>query len=172
MRRLAALVAICGLDACLLTTNLTGLSGGSDASDAALQERVNADASIDAPSEATLSIRVVKLFVATAPDLQPVAEYDPLTPGMTVHKNGHGPITVVALTDPASVGSVGFEVDGDETFNTENTAPYVMTGDTEGTGNAWRVDLGDHTITATPFGAGDRTGGAGTPLTVKISVVQ
>jgi len=133
---------------------------------------VNADASIDAPSEATLSIRVVKLFVVTAADLQPIAEYDPLTAGMTVHKFGHGPITVVALTDPSSVGGVGFEVDGDETFNTENNPPYVMTGDTEGTGNAWRVDLGDHTITATPFGAGDRTGGAGTPLTVKISVVQ
>ncbi len=169
--RLVAVVllgAVSGVGGCLLTTPLDGYvsadlgdAGDSGSSDAA-------DAQLDGP---TAPIRVTGLFVANAANLQPIAAYDPLVDGMTVHKGTlGGAFTVVAVTDPSIIGSVGFDVDGNPEFNTEENVPYTIAGDDGGAATAWHPTDGAHSITATPYAQAYRDGGIGTGLTVTITI--
>lgn len=81
-------------------------------------------------------------------------------------------LNVRAETDPGTVGSVGFEYDGQIDFATENFTPYALTGDAKGDYNPWTPTLGSHTLTATPYTAPNRGGEAGNPKTVNFVVID
>lgn len=98
----------------------------------------------------------------------------PMTSGVTINyatlptRN----LNVRANTNPATVGSVRFSLDGAANTMTENGAPYALAGDTAGNYNAWTPALGSHTLTATPYASAGAAGTAGTPLTVSFTVVD
>ncbi|MEO1652014.1 MAG: fibronectin type III domain-containing protein, partial [Bacteroidota bacterium] len=81
-------------------------------------------------------------------------------------------ISITAITNPSTVGSVRFSYDNVANFNTETTKPYAINGDTGDDLNAWTPSLGNHTLTATPYDAGGGNGNAGTPLTVNFIVTD
>jgi regulation of enolase protein 1 (concanavalin A-like superfamily) len=80
-------------------------------------------------------------------------------------------LSIRANTTPAAVGSVRFAYDGNANFKIENSAPYAIAGDQNGTDYLpWTPTLGAHTLTATPYTAADLGGVAGTPLTINFTV--
>ncbi|WKN43593.1 malectin domain-containing carbohydrate-binding protein [Tunicatimonas pelagia] len=81
-------------------------------------------------------------------------------------------LNVRANTNPATVGSVRFALDGNANFQTENVAPYALKGDTNGDYKNWTPSLGDHTLTATPFSGSNAGGTAGTALTINFTVID
>ena len=97
-----------------------------------------------------------------------------LDDGAVVNINGYNSLSVEAITSPASVGSVRFDLDGTTNSQTENVAPYALHGDSQGNFAAEPAlqDPGTHTIAATPFPLANREGSAGTPLTIEIEIVD
>ncbi len=85
---------------------------------------------------------------------------------------GTDDISIKAVTDPETVGSVRFSLDGVTNFHTENIFPYVIAGDSNGDYNAWTPSLGQHELTATPFTQSNRNGEVGQSKTVSFSVVS
>ena len=70
-----------------------------------------------------------------------------------------------------SIGSVGFGMNGNANFQTENAAPYALDGNR---GSNYFVvtplgEPGSHTITATPYSSRNKAGDVGTPVTITIS---
>jgi dipeptidyl aminopeptidase/acylaminoacyl peptidase len=82
-------------------------------------------------------------------------------------------LTVRANTSPATVGSVRFTLDG-RSVKTENTAPYAIAGDRNGTDYlAWRVPgAGAHTLSATAFSAKNGNGTPGAALSIRLTIVN
>ena len=62
---------------------------------------------------------------------------------------GTSNLSVIANTDPSTVGSVRFALDGNSNFKTESSAPYAIAGDSNGDYLPWTPSLGAHTLTAT-----------------------
>ncbi|MFD1143605.1 choice-of-anchor Q domain-containing protein [Larkinella insperata] len=82
-------------------------------------------------------------------------------------------LTIRAMTAPESVGSVVFNLSGTVNYTkTETGAPYALFGDTQGNYDAWNMPLGNYTLTATPYLEAGGKGLAGTPLTIRFSVVN
>lgn len=82
-------------------------------------------------------------------------------------------LNIRANTNPSSVGSVLLSISGPISSSiTENVAPYALFGDTAGNYNGRTFTTGSYTVTATPYSGSNRSGTAGTPLTVQFSVVQ
>ena len=79
-------------------------------------------------------------------------------------------LSIEALTEPAAVGSVRFELDG-KAVRTENNAPYLLAGDIDGDVAPAELSDGVHTLTATPFAGPDGTGAKGTALTISFTMV-
>lgn len=74
--------------------------------------------------------------------------------------------------DPrANVASVTFKLDG-ALLQTENIRPYCVVGDPNNSVNRWKPALGSHVLVATPYSAIDGGGTAGTPVTVRFTVVN
>jgi hypothetical protein len=67
-------------------------------------------------------------------------------------------LKIKAITNPATVGSVVFDLDGTEVV--ENLRPYRVGG----------LTPGQHTLTATPYCGARGSGSAGTPLSLNFSV--
>jgi hypothetical protein len=80
-------------------------------------------------------------------------------------------LAVVAVTDPETVGSVRFIVNG-ETVQTESQPPYSLTGDQGGTHNPWTPEPADYRIEAVPFRESGGHGRRGQPLTVEVRVLE
>jgi hypothetical protein len=81
-------------------------------------------------------------------------------------------LNVQAITTGAT-GSVRFGLDATANFRVENFAPYALFGDNGGTDFvAGSIALGQHTLTATPFTAGNAGGTAGTAETVHFEIVD
>ncbi|MEO0525920.1 MAG: choice-of-anchor D domain-containing protein [Bacteroidota bacterium] len=80
--------------------------------------------------------------------------------------------SVVANIGDIEVGSVVFDFNGDEGFQTENVAPYALNGDNNGNFRSLALPMGPNTITATPFSGPRGTGDAGIALTVNFEVVD
>ncbi|MEQ8673736.1 MAG: malectin domain-containing carbohydrate-binding protein [Aggregatilineales bacterium] len=80
-------------------------------------------------------------------------------------------ISIRVDTDPATVGSVVFTVDGN-VVATDNSAPYTIAGENGSDILPWNIALGQHTVVATPYSGADGTGDAGTPLTVQVNIVD
>ena len=64
-------------------------------------------------------------------------------------------LNVRALTQPAVVESVVFELDQVKRFRHETAAPYALNGDNGGQYNRWQPRLGKHVMKATPFAHGE-----------------
>ena len=115
---------------------------------------------------------VVSLTLFNADTDQPIGE---LTDGMTLDFSalGTGNLSVVAMTNPALVGSVRFALDDQENYQTESNAPYAIAGDEPGPDyNPWTPTVGEHTLTVTPYSESGGSGEAGTALTVRFNVVN
>ena len=63
-----------------------------------------------------------------------------------------------------------FELDGVATSHVENTSPYALASDTGGDYHSWDVAIGAHTLTTTAYSGADRSGSAGTSLTIHFTV--
>lgn len=106
---------------------------------------------------------------------QPVAGYDPLPDGAALQLSSLPTrnLNVRANTVPRKVGSVRFGLDRNPSFRVENGLSgtlYSLAGDMNGNYNAWLPAPGTHTVTATPYGAADGQGAAGTPLSITLHV--
>jgi hypothetical protein len=74
-------------------------------------------------------------------------------------------LTLRADTEPASVGSVAFEMDG-ASVRLENAAPYSFAGDDGPAAyRPWELVAGKYSVTASPFTAASGSGIKGTALT-------
>src|ERR1700730_1386006 len=105
------------------------------------------------------------MTVVTAPGGAVVA---PFTNGYSYSSSSN----LSVRADPVSgVVSVIFTLDG-TLIRTENTIPYSVAGDNNGSYTAWRPSVGNHTLVATPFSATGGTGTAGTPVTVTFTAVN
>jgi hypothetical protein len=71
------------------------------------------------------------------------------------------------------MGSVQFALSGQQTRrHVENVVPYALFGDVKGDYNKWYPAPGSYTLTATPYTERDGKGAAGTPLTIRFTVVR
>lgn len=82
--------------------------------------------------------------------------------------------SVLANIGTADVGSVVFDLNGVQTFHTENIAPYALNGDFSGGTeyNPVKFPVGLNTITATPYSGRNGSGEAGIPLTINFEVLK
>jgi hypothetical protein len=82
-------------------------------------------------------------------------------------------LNIRANTNPSTVGSVLFTLDGAQTITrTENIVPYTLFGDQNGNYNAVTPATGSYTLTATPYSSSNAEGTAGTPLSLSFTVVN
>lgn len=77
--------------------------------------------------------------------------------------------TIVGTTT-GQVGSVKFKLD--QSWITENVAPYTIAGDNNGYYNPWKPSLGNHSVSATPYSNAYGQGEAGKNLTINFTVVN
>ncbi|WP_375579441.1 choice-of-anchor D domain-containing protein [Marivirga tractuosa] len=82
--------------------------------------------------------------------------------------------SVIANPTMADVGSVVFDFNGQEAFQTENIAPYSLDGDFNNGNSFYPVALpkGVNTITATPYTGANGSGKEGKALTVEFEVID
>jgi len=121
------------------------------------------------PSGAT----VTSLTLINADNDQPIAAYDPMQTGITLNlrtlptRN----LNIRANTNPASVGRVRFDYDGNDNYRTDYQPPYAFAGDAGGTNYyPWTPTLGSHTVRAIPYDA--TTGARGTAHVVTFTVID
>lgn len=81
-------------------------------------------------------------------------------------------LNIVAVSNPAMVGSVRFDYDGQTGLRVENFAAYALFGDHDGDFFAGELSPGDHTLTAVPFSESHARGDAGNPLTIEFTVIE
>ena len=110
---------------------------------------------------------------------KPLAGFDPIPAGATLDlKSLPAHLSVGANTDPATVGSVRFTLDGGD-VKLENIVPYAIAGD----GGArpgggydyypWTPPAsGAHTLRVTPYSAAGATGNAGAAYTLNFNVTR
>lgn len=103
----------------------------------------------------------------------PIAGFDPIANGATIDIAAlpSANINIEALTDPATVGSVVFNLNGGDE-QTENVAPYALAGDSSGDFNNWNYSLTSYTLTATPYSGSNGSGTPGTPLSISFWIVD
>jgi PKD repeat protein len=116
--------------------------------------------------------QVVSMALVNADTGEDIPEHTPLRNAAIVDLAaiGTGNLSIRAETAPAVVGSVRFSVDADLDFNTENSPPYAIAGDSDGNYTAWNPEPGERVVTAMPFTESDGTGAPGRPLTVRFTV--
>ena len=105
----------------------------------------------------------------------PITAFDPLVDGAEINlaELANASVTVVAVTSPATVGSVVFQLSGAEIHSqTESAAPYALFGDTSGNFNAWSPNLGAYALTATPFTQAGGGGTSGSAATIEFTVIN
>lgn len=81
-------------------------------------------------------------------------------------------LSVRAQTYPDTVGSVGFNYDGNANYQTENVLPYAIQGDQQGNYTPWVPALGNHTLVVTPYSEGNKGGTAGTAKSISFTVIN
>jgi hypothetical protein len=78
----------------------------------------------------------------------------------------------ILATASDDTASVRFALDGVADFKTESTAPFAMGGNDGRDFFAWTPDLGEHTLTATPYERTRARGPAGESKSVRFTVVS
>ncbi|MBK0403671.1 DUF839 domain-containing protein [Adhaeribacter sp. BT258] len=99
----------------------------------------------------------------------------PLNSGMVVNLATlpNQKINIQAVTNPATVGSVLFNLSGAEIkTRTDNSTPYSLTGDNSGDYFSWIPTLGNYTLTAQSFSGSNGGGTASPPVTLTFSVIN
>ncbi|MEO1652179.1 MAG: PKD domain-containing protein, partial [Bacteroidota bacterium] len=82
-------------------------------------------------------------------------------------------LSIQALTDPAEVGSVIFQLSGPvNKTQTENIVPYALFGDNSGDFNGVNLPDGTYTLLATPYSGKKGAGTAGRPLSITFQVID
>lgn len=117
---------------------------------------------------------VVSFTLINADTDRPIAGFDPL-PQSAVLNLATLPtrrLNIRANTDPATVGSVRFALDGNANFRTESTPPYALAGDSSGDYVPWTPSNGTHRLTATPYTQAGARGTSGTPLNLTFTVTN
>ncbi|WP_299990494.1 InlB B-repeat-containing protein [uncultured Pontibacter sp.] len=115
----------------------------------------------------------------TLVDAQTEQDVQPLEDGATISLSSlsNSKLNIRANTSPTSVGSVLFELSGTQSRTySDNAAPYALHGD-NGSGNYYYGNwnppaVGTYTLKATPYSGSKATGAAGTPLTIRFTVVE
>ncbi|QHT67859.1 T9SS type A sorting domain-containing protein [Rhodocytophaga rosea] len=82
-------------------------------------------------------------------------------------------LNIRANTNPASVGSVVFNLTGAQSKSfIDSGLPYALYGDVLGNYNAWTPVVGSYTLAATPYSASNGSGTKGTGMSISFSVVN
>src|SRR5690606_36461643 len=105
---------------------------------------------------------------------QPIAKHDPLVDGAVIDLQEAREINIVFVTPLAGVGSVRFSLNGNNSFQVENSAPFALAGDANGGTHllAWTPAIGTYTLTATPYPGSYAQGSPGEPSTIRFTVVS
>ncbi|GAB3022833.1 hypothetical protein GCM10027185_21290 [Spirosoma pulveris] len=82
-------------------------------------------------------------------------------------------LNIQAITEPAVVGSVVFELSGRQTRrHVETVAPYALFTDNQGDYASWTPEVGSYTLVATPYSGAGGTDAAGLPRRVSFVVTN
>jgi len=115
---------------------------------------------------------VTKLTLVNASTGAAIAGYDPIADNATLDLSQLGSsLAIRAYTNPATVGSVQFKLDGN-VLRTESASPYCINGDNGTLCSAWTIPTGMHTLVATPYSSSGASGNAGTSATVHFTANQ
>lgn len=88
-------------------------------------------------------------------------------------KLGVKKLTILANTNPASVGSVRFALNDNPKFRKDNVAPYTLAKDKNGNLKRWPYVLDtEYTLTATPFSEKKAKGSAGGAKTITFKIIK
>ena len=123
------------------------------------------------PIPAPNQLAVIKFVLVNADTNQDIG---PLTDGVTINLASLPTenVNVRAETQPATVGSVVFALNGNNKFSTENIPPYALAGDNSGNYNPSTFGIGQYKLTATPYKGSNGTGAKGTALNVTFTVID
>ncbi|MFD1141016.1 putative Ig domain-containing protein [Larkinella insperata] len=82
-------------------------------------------------------------------------------------------LNIRANTNPSTVGSVVMRLTGAQTnTRTETGAPYALYGDNNGNYHNWTPRVGSYTLTGTAYSGASGQGTAGTPYTLRFTVID
>jgi hypothetical protein len=116
-------------------------------------------------------IRVVKFYVVSVATNQDLFEL--LEGGVISRTLGDVNIRAEVEECGLTVESVRLRLIGASSRNQiENAAPWALAGDVNGVFNRWSNQLGNYTLTGTPYTLNNAQGQAGTPYTVNVSVIS
>jgi hypothetical protein len=147
-----------------------GDGAGGDADDDAASEDAASD--LDTGSALT-TFTLLDTTVTNVVMGQPVTGWNPIPEGSTINLGKVGTaLSIRANTTPATVGSVGFLLDG-TTAHTENAVPYTECSDNgAGVVTACTYSLGAHVLVVTPYSAADLGGTAMASTTLYFTIVD
>ncbi|MCK4713939.1 MAG: hypothetical protein KAT35_00060, partial [Candidatus Aenigmarchaeota archaeon] len=125
---------------------------------------------LEGSGSVTLSVTAFTLIDADSDtDIGPLIDGDRINLAYTPTQN----LNIRADTEPPTVGSVRFNLDGNNNYRTENVAPYALEGDYPvGDFFPWTPGIGTHTLAATPYSGTDGGGQQGSPLFITFDVVS
>ncbi|HYF61441.1 MAG TPA: right-handed parallel beta-helix repeat-containing protein, partial [Herpetosiphonaceae bacterium] len=118
--------------------------------------------------------QVVSLTLYNADTDQPISGFNPLPANAMLRFSSLGTrnLSVVAKTNPSTVGSTSFRLDG-VLLRVENNAPFAILGDTNGTDyNAWTPSLGTHTLQVVAYSGANQTGTASPAYSLTFTVTE
>ncbi|MDZ7848244.1 MAG: hypothetical protein U5L96_16640 [Owenweeksia sp.] len=115
-----------------------------------------------------VQLEVVSLTLMQAGSGGPIRQ---LLNGDVIYKSTTGPFSVRADVCDQPVGSVVFNVNGNN-IQTESVFPYAINGDGGGSFNQWDPAPGNYIITAMPYSNNGGNGTAGIAETVTITVMN
>jgi hypothetical protein len=82
-------------------------------------------------------------------------------------------LNIRANTSPATVGSVAFNLTGQQTRNEiDSRVPFALFGDNNGRYRSWTPVVGSYTLKGTPYSGTNGTGPGGSSLTLSFNVVN
>ncbi len=117
------------------------------------------------------SLSIASFILINADTNEPISSYDPLPNNATISLSSLPTrnLNIRAYVNPKYVGSVGFGLDGNASYNTENNFPYALASDNNGDYLPWTPYIGTHTITATPYEEENKSGTAGSSLSITVN---
>jgi|GEM_PF-2358810 len=118
-------------------------------------------------------LAVVSFSLIDADKDHPLEQFDPMPDGTTIDLSllPTRNLNLRANTYPEKVGSVAIDLNGDR-FRVEHDPPYAVFGDKAGDYLPFVFENDRYHITATPYPDDDAQGEAGTPLTVRFTVID